>query len=155
MKKYFLTFLIIGSLVTCFITDSSACTNLLVTKGASKDGSVILTYTCDGEFHPILHYTPAADHDPADSLEISDWSGKLRCKIKQVPHTFAVVGLINEHQLVICETTFSGREELRNPNGLLHYWDLMQIALQRAKTAREAITVITNLVDKYGYRSTG
>jgi dipeptidase len=119
------------------------------------DGSVILTYTCDGEFHPILRYTPAADYLPGDSLEIRDWYGKVRGKIAQVSHTYAYVGLMNEHQLVICETTFSGREELRNPNGLLHYWDLMQLALQRAKTAREAIKVIIGLVDEYGYRSTG
>ena len=132
-----------------------ACTNVLVTKGATEDGSVILTYTCDGEFHPHLRYTPAADHEPEGWLEIKDWSGNVRGKIKQVPHTYAVVGLINEHQLAISETTFSGREELRNPDGLLHYWDLMRVALQRAKTAREAITVMTDLVGEYGYRSTG
>jgi len=132
-----------------------ACTNILVTKGATEDGSVILTYTCDGEFHPHLRYTPAADHEPEGWLEIKDWSGNVRGKIKQVPHTYAVVGLINEHQLAISETTFSGREELRNPDGLLHYWDLMRVALQRAKTAREAITVMTDLVGEYGYRSTG
>ncbi len=132
-----------------------ACTNILVTKGATQDGSVILTYTCDGEFHPHLRYTPAADHEPEGWLQIKDWSGNVRGKIKQVPHTYAVVGLINEHQLAISETTFSGREELRNPDGLLHYWDLMRVALQRAKTAREAITVMTDLVGEYGYRSTG
>lgn len=132
-----------------------ACTNLLVTKGASEDGSVMITYTCDGEFHPILEYHPAADHGPNDSLEITDWSGKVRGKVKQVLHTYAVVGLMNEYQLTIGETTFDGREELRNPDGLLHYWDMMQLALERAKTAREAIGVMTDLVDQYGYRSTG
>ncbi|UCC28810.1 MAG: C69 family dipeptidase, partial [Phycisphaerales bacterium] len=132
-----------------------ACTNILVTKGATEDGAVILTYTCDGEFHPHLRYTPAADHEPEGWLEIKDWSGNVRGKIKQVPHTYAVVGLMNEHQLAIGETTFSGREELRNPDGLLHYWDLMRLALQRAKTAREALTVMTDLVAEYGYRSTG
>lgn len=132
-----------------------SCTSLLVTKGASEDGSVMITYTCDGEFHPYLEYTPAEDYPPEDSLEITDWSGKVRGKVKQVPHTYAVVGLMNEHQLVIGETTFDGREELHNPDGLLHYWDLMQLALQRAKTAREAIKVMTDLVAEYGYRSTG
>lgn len=132
-----------------------ACTNILVTKGATEDGSVILTYTCDGEFHPHLRYTPAADHELEGWLEIKDWSGNVRGKIKQVPHTYAIVGLMNEHQLAISETTFSGREELRNPDGLLHYWDLMRLALQRAKTAREALTVMTDLVAEYGYRSTG
>ena len=132
-----------------------ACTNILLTKGATEDGSVMLTYTCDGEFHPHLRYTPAADHEPEGWLEIKDWSGNVRGKVKQVAHTYAVVGLMNEHQLAISETTFSGREELRNPDGLLHYWDLMRLALQRAKTARDAITVMTDLVAEYGYRSTG
>ena len=153
MKKAFLFLLILGFMSLTF--NSNACTNLLVTKGASKDGSVIITYTCDGEFHPHLDYIPAADYAAGDSLEITDWFGNPRGKIAQVPHTYAVVGFINEHQLAISETTFSGREELINPDGLLHYWELMQIALQRAKTAKEAIKVITNLVEEYGYRSSG
>lgn len=132
-----------------------ACTNILVAKGASADGSVMITYTCDGEFHPHLRYTPAGDHEACEMLEIKDWSGNVRGQIKQVPHTYAVVGLMNEHQVAISETTFDGRQELRNPDGLLHYWDLMRLALQRAKTAREAIDVITALVAEYGYRSTG
>jgi dipeptidase len=136
-------------------SQADACTNLLVTKGASADGSVIITYTCDGEFHPRLQNYPAADYAPGDSLEITDWGGQVRGKIKQVSHTYAYVGLMNEHQLAIGETTFDGRKELQNPDGLLHYWDLMQLALQRAKTAREAIEVMTDLVDEYGYRSTG
>jgi dipeptidase len=156
MKKQLIT-LAIFVCVYIFVTRSrvDACTNLLVTKGASQDGSVMITYTCDGEFHPILEYTPAIEHKEGDSLEITDWSGKVRGKMKQVVHTYAVVGLMNEHQLTISETTFDGREELRNPDGLLHYWDMMQLALQRAKTAREAIRVMTDLVDEYGYRSTG
>jgi dipeptidase len=131
-----------------------ACTNLLVTKGASEDGSVMITYTCDGEFHPHLEYTPAEDHEE-DSMEIKDWHGNVRGKIHQVPHTYAIVDLMNEHQLAISETTFTGREELRDTLGVLHYWDLMYLALQRAKTARKAIEVMTDLVEKYGYRSTG
>ena len=131
------------------------CTNFIVTKGASADGSVMITYTCDAEFHPELEYTPAADHESGVSMEIKDWRGNVRGYIKQVDHTYAVVDLINEHQLVIGETTFSGREELRNPEGLLHYWDLMRIALERATTARDAIRVMTDLVEEYGYRSTG
>jgi dipeptidase len=156
MKKRLITFFYV--LIFCVLFSayqSNACTNLLVTKGASDDGSVMITYTCDGEFHPILEYYPASDHAPNDSLEITDWSGKVRGKVKQVPHTYAVVGLMNEYQLTIGETTFDGREELRNPDGLLHYWDMMQLALERAKTAREAIQVMTDLVDEYGYRSTG
>jgi len=132
-----------------------ACTNLLVTKGASVDGSVMITYTCDGEFHPHLEYFPAADYQPGDSLEITDWYGNVRGKIMQVPHTYAVVDMINQHQLTISETTFEGREELQDSTGLLHYWDLIELALKRAKTARNAIKVMTDLVAEYGYRSTG
>ena len=132
-----------------------ACTSILVTRGASADGSVMITYACDGEFHPRLRMTPAADHEPDELFEVRDWSGNLRGKIKQVPHTYAVVGLINEHQLAIGETTFGGREELQNPDAMLHYWDLMRLALWRAKTAREAITVMTELVAEHGYRSLG
>jgi dipeptidase len=145
-------------LAVCFVIFGSrvqACTNLLVTKAASEDGSVMLTYTCDGEFHPHLDYSPAADYEPGDSLELKDWYGNVRGKIKQVLHTFAVVGMMNEHQLTICETTFDGREELQDTTGLLHYWDLMELALLRAKTAREAIVIMTDLVAEYGYRSTG
>ena len=136
-------------------TRAQACTSLLVTAGASADGSVIITYTCDGEFHPRLRYYPAADHDPAEPLEIRDWGGKLRGTIREVPHTYAVVGLMNEHQLTITESTAGGRPELVNPDGLLHYWDLMRLALQRARTARQAITVMTELAAEYGYRSEG
>ena len=135
--------------------DASACTSLLVTKGASADGSVMITYTCDGEFHPRLQYLPAADYPPDAWLDLTDWSNKNIGRIKQVPHTYAVVGLMNEHQLAIGETTFDGRSELENPDGLLHYWTLMRLALQRAKTAREAIKVITDLVAEYGYQDTG
>jgi len=134
---------------------ASCCSNFLVTKGASADGSVMITYTCDGEFHPFLRYEPAADHGPDEYLELKDWSGKVMGRIKQAPHTYALVGLMNEHQLVIGETTFTGREELINPDGMLHYWWLMRLALQRARTAREAIQVIGALVDEYGYASEG
>lgn len=134
---------------------ATACTNLLVTRGASADGSVMITYTCDGEFHPHMRYLPPEDHEPGDSLEIRGWGGRLHGKIAQVPHTYGVVDLMNEKQVVIGETTFTGREELRDPDGLLHYWWLMRIALQRAATAREAVEVIGELVAEYGYASTG
>jgi dipeptidase len=133
---------------------ANACTNILVTKSASADGSVIITYACDGRFHPHLTRSAAQDHEEGSTYEIRDWSGELRGVIPQVPHTYAVVGLMNEHQLAISETTTTGREELQNPDGLIHYWTLMQLALQRAKTAREAIEVMTTLVEDFGYRST-
>lgn len=134
---------------------SSACTNFIASKGATTDGSVIVTYTCDGEFHPRLSYTPAADYGPDDYFEVKTWGGELLGKIKQPAHTYAVVKLMNEHQLTIGETTTSGREELRNPDGLIHYWQLMQLTLQRARTAREAIKVMGDLVAEHGYSSTG
>ncbi|HVO76429.1 MAG TPA: C69 family dipeptidase, partial [Candidatus Bathyarchaeia archaeon] len=132
-----------------------SCTNFIVTKGASIDGSVMITYTCDGEFYPHMNFEPAADHTAGEFLEIKDWNGSVRGKVKQVPHTYAVVDLMNEHQLVIGETTFTGREELANRDGLLHYWTLMRLALERARTAREAIEVMAGLVDEYGYADTG
>lgn len=131
------------------------CSSFLVTKGASKDGSVMITYTCDGEFLPHLEYIPAQDHDPGLTVEIRERDGKIRGEVKQVLHTYAVVDLMNEHQLAIGETTFGGRKELRNQDGLLHYFFLMRFALQRAKTAREAIKVMAELVEEYGYASTG
>ncbi len=137
------------------ITSVFACTSILVTKGASVDGSVMITYACDGEFHPRLRVRPAKDHAPGSVYEIKTWGGKVLGTIPQVPHTYRVVGLMNEHQLAIGETTFDGRKELQNKDGLLHYWELMILALERAKTAREAIEVITGLVEEHGYRSTG
>ncbi|MBD3232623.1 MAG: hypothetical protein GF315_02755 [candidate division Zixibacteria bacterium] len=155
LDKTFITIISFFSLFVLTVIPAQACTSLIVTKGASSDSSVMITYTCDGEFHPHLEYTPAADYPSGDSLEITDWHGNLRGRVAQVEHTYAVVGLMNEHQLAIGETTFGGREDLHNPDGLLNYWDLMQLALERAKTAREAIEVMTELVKDYGYRSTG
>lgn len=134
--------------------EAPACTNILVTKGASADGSTMITYACDGRFHPHLRRSDAEDHEPKTELEIRDWGGTLRGVIPQVEHTYGVVGLMNEHQLTISETTTTGREELQNPEGLIHYWDLMRLALKRARTAREAIEVMTALVEEFGYRST-
>jgi len=136
--------------------DAEGCTNLIVTRGASEDGSVIVTYTCDGEFHPHLRWTAAEDHDPDEWIEITDWRGNALGKVRQVPHTYAVLyNVMNEHQVVIGETTFEGRTDLRNPDGLLHYWNLMSLTLQRASTARQAVEVMTGLVEEYGYASTG
>ena len=143
------------SLFFAFSIGSIGCTNLLVTKGASADGSVMITYTCDGEFHPQLRYIPAEDHEPGDVFAITSWQGKTLGQIPEEKHTFAVYGLMNEHQVAIGETTFDGRLELEDKEGLLHYWTLMRLALQRAKTAREAVQVITSLVAEHGYRSTG
>ena len=145
---------VVGAGLIWLGSDAAACTNVLVTKGASKDGSTMITYACDGHFHPRLQRKAAADHQQGEMLQLTSWSGTVRGEIPQVEHTYAVVGLMNEHQLAISETTTTGREELRNPDGLLHYWDLMQLALERARTAREAIEVMTSLVAKHGYSST-
>ncbi|MBN2431564.1 MAG: C69 family dipeptidase [Acidobacteria bacterium] len=153
IHRFFLTVIILG-LLAATAPWLSACSSLLVSKGASSDGSVIITYACDGEFHPHLTYQPAADHGPDEGVEISR-RGEVKGTIPQVPHTYAVYGLINEHQLAIGETTFDGRKELQSRVGLLHYWTLMRLALQRARTAREAIRVMTELVEQHGYASTG
>jgi dipeptidase len=150
------TFLVIVATILAALPPAAhACTNILVSKGASADGSVIITYACDGRFHARLRRHAAADHEPGAMREIRDWGGTLRGEIPQVAHTFAVVGLMNEHQLAISETTTTGREELQNPDALLHYWDLMWLALERARSAREAIQVMTSLAEEHGYRSTG
>ncbi len=130
------------------------CTSILVTKGASKKGAPMISYSCDGEFHPHLRVIPAAKYKPGEMVEIQGWRGVLG-KIPQVTETYKVVGLMNEYQLAIGETTFGGRKELINSEGIFHYYPLMLITLQRAKTAREAVDVMTGLAEKHGYRSEG
>ncbi|NIO80983.1 MAG: dipeptidase [Candidatus Aminicenantes bacterium] len=134
-----------------------ACTNYLISKGATVDGSTMISFAADSHvLYGELYYTPAADHMEGEMLDIYEWdSGKYLGKIKQVPHTYAVVGLMNEHQVSIGETTWGGRRELRDPNAIMDYGSLMFIALQRAKTAREAINVMTHLMAEYGYHSSG
>ncbi len=135
----------------------NACTNFLITRGATADGSTMITYAADSHIlYGELYFTPAADHLPGEMLDIYEWdTGNYLGQIPQVPHTYQVVGLMNEHQVSIGETTFGGRRELHNPDGLLDYGSLMFIALQRARTARGAIRVMTELVEKYGYCSEG
>ena len=146
---------LVGSVLVLLALPVAACTNLLVTPGASSDGAAYITYTCDGVFHAILSREDAADFEPGSTYEIRHWDGTIHGEIPQVSHTFAYVNLMNEHQVAIGETTFDGRLELQNRSGLLHYWTLMRLALQRARTAREAVEVITTLAETHGYRSTG
>jgi dipeptidase len=134
-----------------------ACTNFIVTKGASKNGACIISYSADSHvlYGELYHY-PAATHPKGDMRKVYEWdSKKFLGEIPEVEQTYNVVGNMNEHALAISETTFGGRHELHDTAGLLDYGSLIYIALQRAKTAREAITVITNLVEKYGYCSEG
>ncbi len=134
-----------------------ACTNFLVTKGASADGSTMISYAADSHIrYGELYYSPAR-HWPAGSMvTIYDrGTAKPLGQIPQVEYTYQTIGFINEHQLALGETTFGGRSELVDTTGIMDYAALMFIALQRAKTAREAIKVIAELVDKYGYASSG
>ncbi len=153
-RRPLLTFLALCLLLTS-VSTALACTNFIATRGATADGSVIITYTCDGEFHPHLRNTPAEDFGPDDYFEIKTWGGEILGQVKQPEHTFAVVNLMNENQVSIGETTTSGRDELINPEGLIHYWHLMQLTLQRATSARHAVEVMGQLVAEYGYRSSG
>ena len=153
MKKLFLT----AVTLLAAITSGMACTNLIVGKAASADGSVIVSYSADsyGMFGYLCHY-PAAVHAEGVMREVYDWdTGKYLGRIPEARQTYNVVGNINEHQLTIAETTFGGREELVNPEGIIDYGSLIYIALQRSKTAREAIDVMTSLVEEYGYYSSG
>lgn len=157
-KKSYLTFVltIASSLLT--IGYVGACTNFLVSKGASADGSTMISYAADSHvLYGELYHWPAATYPEGTMLDVYEWdTGKFLGQIKQAPKTYNVVGNINEHQLAIGETTFTGREELGSQAGaIVDYGSLMYIALQRAKTAREAIQVMTELVAEYGYYSTG
>lgn len=138
---------------------ADACTNLLVGKNASADGSTIITYAADSHtLYGDLQYLPAADHPKGSMRKIYDWdSGKYMGEIPEVEHTYAVVGNMNEHQVTIAESTWGGHEQLWDTTGtsIIDYGSLMYIALQRSKTAREAIKWMTDLVAKYGYASEG
>ncbi len=134
-----------------------ACTNLIVGKKASADGSVIVTYSADdyGSFGYLKHQ-PAARHRKGDTRSLYNFeNNNYLGEIPQVEYTYNVVGHMNEHQLTIVETTFGGREELVDTTGLFDYGSLIYVTLQRAKTAREAIHVMTSLVEEYGYQSGG
>lgn len=134
-----------------------ACTNFLVTKGASVDGSNFITYAADSHIrYGELYYTPAADWAEGSLRTIYDRStNAIRGYVPQPAHTYQVVGYINENQVALGETTFGGRHELIDPNGLIDYGSLMFMALERSRSAREAIKVIADLVEQYGYGSDG
>ncbi|HPD65858.1 MAG TPA: C69 family dipeptidase [Bacteroidia bacterium] len=154
MKRKISLFLLFTLFVSLI---SDACTNYIVTRGASADGSTFITYSADSHvLYGELYYKPARDYPENAMMRIYEWdSGKFLGEIKQVRHTYSVVGNMNEYQVSIGETTFGGREELVNPEGIIDYGSLIYLALQRAKTAREAIQVMTSLVDEYGYYSSG
>ncbi|HPL05568.1 MAG TPA: C69 family dipeptidase, partial [Bacteroidales bacterium] len=145
------------SLLLLASLNSYACTNFIITKGASTDGSVMVSYSADSHvLYGELYHWPAKTYPKGTMLDIWEWdSGKYLGKIPQVEQTYNVVGNVNEFQLSIAETTFTGREELGVPNGIMDYGSLIYVTLQRAKTAREAIKILTDLVEEHGYASTG
>ena len=155
MKKVICTLILI--VLPAISINIFSCTNILVSKGASSDSSTHITYAADShELYGELYYKPASDFPAGTLMEIIEWdSQKYLGKIRQALHTYNVVGNINEHQLVIGETTFGGREELRDSTAVLDYGNLIYITLQRAKTARAAIDTIAALIIENGYCSTG
>lgn len=138
------------------LTGADACTSLIAAKGATTDGSVMVTYAADSHnLYGELYRQPAADHAPGTMRPVIEWDTNKRLgEIPEVAHTYSTVGNMNEHGLVIAESTWGGREELAG-TGLIDYGSLIYITLQRAKTAREAIKVMTGLVKDYGYASSG
>lgn len=153
MKRLLLAVL----LLTAYMANGWACTNFIVGKKASADGSVIISYSADsyGMFGYLCHF-PAAQHAPGIMRDIYDWdSGKYLGKIKEAKQTYNVIGNMNEFQVTIGETTFGGRPELVDSTGIMDYGSLIYVALQRSRTAKEAIKVMTDLVKEYGYYSSG
>ncbi len=146
----FIMFLIIGNQLV-------ACTNYLVTKGASTDGSTMITYAADSHIrYGELYFSPRADWPVGSTVTIFDrGTAEPLGEIPQVAHTYQTIGFMNEYQVAIGESTFGGRSELQDTTGLMDYGALMFIALQRSKSAREAIRVIAELVEKHGYASSG
>ncbi|MEE3391703.1 MAG: C69 family dipeptidase, partial [Candidatus Cryptobacteroides sp.] len=136
---------------------SNACTNIIVTRGASKDNSAMVSYAADSHWlYGELYFHPAMDWKDGTMLNIVEWdTSKPLGQIPQVPHTYKTVGNMNEHQLIIGETTWGGRLELMDSTAIMDYGSLIYVALQRARTAREAIQVIVDLANEYGYASEG
>jgi len=136
---------------------AAACTSVLVAKGATVDGATYVTYAADShELYGELYHTPAGVHPPGELRDVVEWdTGRLLGRIPQAPVTYNVVGNMNEHQVTVAETTFGGRKELVDPKGGLDYGSLIYIALERARTAREAIRIMTDLVAEHGYASEG
>jgi dipeptidase len=157
MKKLIATIIVIFIIGVLPDQITNACTNFLITKGASKDGSVMITYSADSHvLYGELYYWPSRNWPAGSLLDIYEWdTGKYLGKIPQIAHTFSVVGNMNQNQVSIGETTFGGRSELADSLGIIDYGSLIYITLQRAKNAREAIFTFSQLVSDYGYASSG
>lgn len=156
MRKQILKAFFTAAFLT-MATAATACTNFIVAKGASTDGSVMCTYNADdyGMFIGLAHYV-AGTHQKGEMRKVIDWdTKKYYGEIPEAPVTYNVIGNINEFQVTIGETTYGGREEMVDTTGIIDYGSLIYIALQRSRTAREAIKVMTSLAEKYGYNSEG
>lgn len=156
MRNYLKVLFLI--LLSGAITETWGCTNFLFTKSTTKDGSTSITYSADSHvLYGELYHWPATDWPEGSLLDIYEWdTGKYMGQIPQVRHTYNVIGNMNEFQLAIGETTFGGRPELESQEGaIIDYGSLIYLALQRAKNAREAIVIMTSLVEQYGYASSG
>lgn len=153
-RRRFLTFLLAAMASTAI---SWACTSLIAAKGATADGSTMITYAADSHtLYGELYSQPAADHPAGTMRRVVEWdTGKFLGEIPEVPHTYATIGNMNEHGLTISESTWGGRPELEGTEGIIDYGSLIYITLQRARTAREALDVMTGLIRDYGYASTG
>ena len=156
MKKL-LSAALAATLIGFSSADALACTNMLVGKKASVNGSTMISYNADSHtLYGELYYTPAADHAPGAMRKVIEWdTNKPLGEIPQPAHTYRVVGNVNEWQVTIAESTWGGRHNLSDENGIIDYGSLIYIALERSKTAREAIDVMTSLVSEYGYYSSG
>lgn len=151
MKRILITLLLLAATATAL-----ACTNFIATKGATTDGSVMVTYAADSHqlYGALYKHTPS--RRPSATMPVYEWdTGRFLGDIDQVAKTYHTVGNMNEHSLIITETTWGGRESLIDPEGRIDYGSLIYITLQRAKTAREAIDVIVSLANRYGYASSG
>ena len=156
MNKIFASALMAVAMMGC-VSEAEACSNFIVGKKASVDGSVMCSYSADdyGMFQYLCHY-PAAKHAKGEMRKIYDWdSNKYHGEIPEAAETYNVIGNINEWQVTIGETTYGGREEMVDSTGIMDYGSLIYVALQRSKTAREAIKVMTTLANTYGYNSGG
>ncbi len=149
----------LAGVLTLTAGQAEACTNLIAAKGATTDGSVMMTYSADSHnLYGFLHHSPAAKHAKGDMRKIIEWdTNKPLGEIPEVAETYNVIGNMNEHQVVIGESTWGGREELVDTTGnsVMDYGSLIYVALERSKTAREALDVMTDLVAKHGYASSG
>lgn len=156
MKKL-LSAALAATLISLSSADALACTNMLVGKKASVNGATMISYNADSHtLYGELYFTPAADHAPGAMRKVIEWdTNKPLGEIPQPAHTYRVVGNVNEWQVTIAESTWGGRHRLSDKNGIIDYGSLIYIALERSKTAREAIDVMTSLVSEYGYYSSG